>query len=199
MDGFKAYKYFMAIKLHFTTEKYDVFEMNGRVSGSRAAFEKRNDRFLFEKLANKFSSDSKLIQYFVANFAYRHPNVIYSGDSDDYYNTWIKRKESRTQVFTNDLNKIVNYLSMNRLKSDVLYSIEDGMPLLLNMYIGEHVTLETMVILQNFENYLLKWEPLIMMWNDQFLTIRKSNRFVKYDSNKLQSIYNNFKEQLSEL
>lgn len=199
MDGFKAYKYFMAIKLHFTSEKYDVFEMNGRVSGSRAAFERRNDRGLFEKLAKKFDKDQDLIQFLVANFAYGHTSVVYSNDSEEYYRVWIKRKESRTQVFSNDLNKIVNYLELNKLKSDVLFSTDEGMPLLLQMYIGNHITLETMVILQEYEDYLAKWEPLIMLWHDYFLTIRKANRFVKFDRNRLQSIHNTFKEQLAEL
>ena len=199
VDGFKAYKYFMAIKLHFTTEKYDVFEANGRVSGSRAAFEKRNDRLLFEKLAKKFDKDQEFIQFLVSNFAYGHKNVVYSNESDEYYNIWTKRKEARTQTFLNDMNILVNYLEMNALKEEDLYSTDDGMPLLLNMFIGNHITLETMVILQDFEDYLTKWEPLIMMWHDYFLTIRKSNRFVKYDKNKLQLLYSNFKQQLGEL
>lgn len=189
----------MAVKLHFTTEKYDVFESNGRVSGSRAAFERRNDRGLFEKLAKKFDHDQDLIQFLVANFAYGHKNVVYSNDSDEYYRVWIKRKESRTQTVSNDLNYIVNHIELNRLNPEDLYSTEEGMPLLLQMYIGNHITLETMVILQDFEDYLTKWEPLIMMWHDYFLTIRKANRFVKYDRNRLQSVYNNFVEQLSDL
>lgn len=199
MDGFKAYKYFMAIKLHFTTEKYDVFETNGRVSGSRVAFERRNDRALFEKLAKKFDKDYDLIQFLVSNFAYGHKSVVYSNDSDDYYRTWIKRKESRTQMFVNDMNTLINYLEACDLKEKDLYSTDDGMPLLLNKFIGGHITLETMVILQDFEDYLSQWEPLIMMWHDYFLTIRKANRFVKYDKSKLQLIYSNFKQQLGEL
>ena len=55
MNGYQAYKYFMAVKLHFTTEKYDLFEKRGRVSGTQATFEKRNDRGLFEKLADDLS------------------------------------------------------------------------------------------------------------------------------------------------
>lgn len=199
MDGFKAYKYFMAIKLHFTSERYDVFESNGRVSGSRAAFERRNDRGLFEKLAKKFDKDQDLIQFLVANFAYGHKNVVYSNDSDEYYTLWMKRKESRTQVFKNDLNNIINHMERNRMKGDALYSVESGMPELLNLFIGGHVTLETMVILQDFDDYLLQWEPLIMLWHDYFLVIRKVKRFVRYDQNRVQLTYNNFKEQLSEL
>jgi hypothetical protein len=199
MDGFKAYKYFMAIKLHFTNEKYDVFEMNGRVSGSREAFERRNDRGLFEKLARKFDKDQELIQFLAANFAYGHKNVVYSSESDEYYHRWLNRKQSRSRQFNTDLMEIVNHLEMNKIPAENLYSVESGMPELLNLYIGDHVSIETMVILQGYEDYLSRWEPLIMLWHDHFLTIRKCTGFVKYDKIKLQSVYINFKEQLSEL
>ena len=72
----------MAIKLHFTTDRYDVFEANGKVSGSKETFEKRNDRFLFEKIGRKFNEPRQLIEYFVANFAYGNTGVIYSSESD---------------------------------------------------------------------------------------------------------------------
>lgn len=199
MDGFKAFKYFQAIKLHFTSERYDVFEMNGRVTGTRASFEKRNDRGLFEKLAKKFDTDRELIQFLAANFAYGHRNVVYSAESDEYYTLWMRRKESITQVFKNDLNSIVSHFEKNNVSGEALYSIETGMPELLNMYIGGHVSLETMVILQNFDDYLSKWEPIIMLWHDHFLVIRKSNRFVKFKKDRVQSIYDNFKEELKEL
>ena len=199
MDGFKAYKYFTAIKLHFTTEKYDVIDMNGRVSGSRVTFEKRNDKVLFDRLARKFSTDQELIQFLVANFAYGHRNVVYSSESDEYYRVWMKRKQSRTQQFRNDLDVITHHLEMKKLSTDSMYSVDTGMPELLNLYLGGYVTLETMVILQDFDDYLLKWEPIIMLWHDHFLTIKKSKRFVKYDENRLQSIHQDFMENLAEI
>ena len=199
MDGFRAYKYFMAVKLHFTTEKYDIFETNGRVSGSREAFERRNDRFLFEKLGQKYKTDQEYIQFLVANFAYGHKNVVYSNDSDEYYRLWVRRKESISQVFQNDCNEITLHLEKNRLKQSDLYSIDSGVPELLNLYVGGHITLETMSILQDFDNYLSEWDPLIMLWHDHFLTIRKVKRFVRYDKNRVQLIYGNFKETLAEM
>lgn len=199
MDGFKAYKYFMAIKLHFTSERYDVFESGGRVSGSRQTFDKRNDRFLFEKLANKFPTDRDLIQFLVANIAYGNKNVVYSSESDEYYNLWCKRKESMSRVFEVDLMTINKHLDSNDMTLDDLYSIEDGAPPLLKLFIGGHVTLETMSILQDLDDYLTKWEPLIMLWHDHFLVIRKVKRFVKYDRTRVQYIYSNFKESLAEI
>ena len=199
MDGFKAFKYFQAIKLHFTSERYDVFEMNGRVTGTRASFEKRNDRGLFEKLAKKFDTDRELIQFLAANFAYGHRNVVYSAESDEYYTLWMRRKESITQVFKNDLSSIISHLEKSNISGEAVFSIENGMPELLNLYIGGYVSLETMVILQNFDDYLSKWEPIIMLWHDHFLVIRKSNRFVKFKKDRLQSIYDNFINELKEL
>ena len=199
MDGFKAFKYFQAIKLHFTSERYDVIEMNGRITGSRASFEKRRDRGLFERLANKFDTDRELIQFLVANFAYGHKNVVYSSESEEYYNLWTRRKESITQVFNVDLNNIISHFQKNELSEQNLYSIDNGMPELLNLYIGGHVSLETMVILQSFDDYLSKWEPLIMLWHDHFLVIRKSIRFVKFKKDRVQSIYDNFLEELREM
>ena len=199
MDGFKAYKYFMAVKLHFTTEKYDVFEKNGRVTGSRETFNRRNDKGIFEKLSRKFTNDQEYIQFLVANFAYGHQNVVYSIESDDYYSLWVKRKESMSRVFQVDLDTITRYMEDYNASFEDLYTIENGNPPLLNMYLGGHITLETMVILQDFDDYLSKWEPLIMLWHDHFLVIRKVKRFVKYDKSKVEMLYNKMKENLAEI
>ena len=50
MTGFKAFRYYVALKLHFTKDKFNVFENRGNVKGSYQAFDARNDKFLFEKL-----------------------------------------------------------------------------------------------------------------------------------------------------
>lgn len=198
IDAFQTYKYFMAIKLHLTTDRYDVFESNGRVSGTRATFEKRNDRFLFEKLGHKFNQPRELIEYFVANFAYGNKNVIYSTESDEYYDTWIKRKESRTYIFKQQLQNLKSYLEDNDIKYENLFDIHNNVPELLKLYVGGHIHLETMIVINDVENFLPKWKPLVMLWGDQLRILNKIKKFVKYDKDKLQSIYLNFKEEFSE-
>ena len=198
IDSFQTYKYFMAIKLHLTTDRYDVFQSNGRVSGTRATFEKRNDRFLFEKLGRKFSQPRELIEYFVANIAYGNKNVIYSAESDEYYNVWMKRKESRTYSFTQDIATIRTHLEKNKLSFENLFDTDNTVPELLKLYVGGHIQLESMVIIDDFEAYLPKWKSLSVLWGDQIRILNKIKKFVKYDKNKLQSIYLDFKEEFSE-
>jgi hypothetical protein len=198
VDGFQTYKYFTAIKLHLTTDRYDVFASNGRVSGTRETFEKRNDRFLFDKLGRKFNQPRELIEYLVANIGYGNKNVIYSGESDEYHDTWQKRKESRTYIFKQQLEFIRVYLEDNGKKFDDLFNIDTNVPLLLNMYVGGFIHLETMVMIDATENFLDKWEPLVMLWGDQLRILNKIKKFVKYDKDKIQSIYLDFREEFSE-
>lgn len=199
MDGFRACKLYMAVKLHFESEKYDVFETNGKTKYLREHYDKRRDRVLFERLAKKFANERDLIQFYVANFAYGNPDKIYSGDAHEYYDIWIKRKQSMTQVFRNDLSTIFSSLENKKLSGQSMFSIDNGDPELLLLYLGGHITLESMVIIQEFENYLTKWEPMIMLWHEYFKTIQKSRRFVKFDKDKCSTIYNQFKETLTEL
>lgn len=198
MNGFKAYKYFMAVKLHFTSDKYDVFESGGRVNGSRAAFDKRNDRGLFEKLASKFETDKDLIQYFVANFAYGNTSVIYSSESDGYYDIWCKRKQAITRFFEVDMVTISRYLERENKQFKDLFDTEDYSPPLLNLYLNKSITLETMSIINDIDPYLEKWEPLIMLWKDEFRIIRKVKKFVKYNEDVIQSKYMNLQKEFAE-
>jgi hypothetical protein len=195
IDAFQTYKYFTAVKLHLTTDRYDVFKSNGKVSGSLKTFEMRNDRFLFQKLGQKFDKPRELIEYFVANIGYGNKNVIYSSESDEYYDTWMKRKESRTYIFTQQLSFLRNHLETNKLKFEDLFDIETNVPELLKLYVGGYIHLETMVIIDDYENFLEKWEPLVMLWTDHLRVMNKIKKFVKYDKNKLQLLYLNFKEE----
>jgi hypothetical protein len=123
MDGYKAYRYYLAIKLHFTTDKFNVFENRGNVRGTREAFNARNDRYIFEKLANKYSDDKEIIQFFVSNFAYGNDTAIYAGrEAEDNFLLWNKRKQSITKVFVDDLAILLTYIEVNKLNNQSLFN-----------------------------------------------------------------------------
>ena len=67
LEGYKAYKTYLAIKQHFTTD-YNFHKYNGKIRASEESFYKRRDRFFFRKLEKKYSKE-ELIMYFVSNFA----------------------------------------------------------------------------------------------------------------------------------
>ena len=199
MDGFKAWKLYMAVKLHFTTNSYNVFNNRGHVKGARDTFYARNDRFIFEKLARKFPTERDIIQYFVANFAYDHPEMVYDQvDSETNLNTWNKRKQSISQVFENDLHIILLHLEKERISEQQLYN--GNPPELLKLYLGGYITIETMVILDSFASYIARWKQEInLLWDVECRRIEKCKGFIKFDSERLLRLFENFKQETVEL
>ena len=199
MDGFKAYRYYLAIKLHFTTEKFNVFENRGNVKGTRETFNARNDRYIFEKLANKYETDREIIQFFVANFAYNSDTAIYEGkEATDNLLLWNKRKQSITQVFIDDLASILNYIETN--KTSVFTFENDKYPALMQLYMGKKITIETLRIIDDIHPFLETWSQqnsVKYMWGSELLRIKKLTGFVKYDRIKIEKIFKHFLEEIT--
>ena len=201
MDGFKAYKYYMAVKLHFTSKKYNVFETRGHVKGTREAFNSRNDRYIFEKLGQKYD-DRDIIQFFVSNFAYGNDTAIYgNSEAEELYFEWQKRKQSITKTFIDDLANIMNMCDVHKFNSDGIFKSKDGdLPVLTSMYLSGKISIETLRIIDDIEPFVDSWEndPMIkIVLGDKLLRIEKLKGFVKYDSDKITKVYNHFKEELS--
>ena len=201
MDGFKAYKYYMAVKLHFTSKKYNVFETRGNVKGTREAFNSRNDRYIFEKLGQKYD-DREMIQFFVSNFAYGNDTAIYgNSEAEDLYFEWQKRKQAITKTFIDDLANIINMCDVHKLNTDSIFKSNNGdLPVLTSMFLSGKITIETLRMIDDIEPFVESWEndPMIkIVLGDKLLRIEKLKGFVKYDSDKITKVFNHFKEELS--
>ena len=201
MDGFKAYKYYMAIKLHFTSKKYNVFETRGNVKGTREAFNSRNDRYIFEKLGQKYD-DREMIQFFVSNFAYGNDTAIYgNSEAEELYFEWQRRKQSITKIFIDDLANIINMCDVHKLNAESIFKSNDGdLPVLTSMFLSGKISIETLRMIDDIEPFVDSWEndPMIkIVLGDKLLRIEKLKGFVKYDSDKITKVFNHFKEELS--
>jgi hypothetical protein len=203
MDGYKAYRYYLAIKLHFTTDKFDVFQNRGNVKGTREAFNARNDRYIFEKLAQKHSDDKEIIQFFVSNFAYGNDTAIYAGqEAEDNFMQWNKRKQSITKIFVDDLATLLTHIETNRLKHSAIFEFtENEYPVALKMFVGGKISIETLRIIDDFTDILDKWNQNLSVkyiWDNEMRRIKKLTGFVKYDKIKIEKIFSAFKEELAE-
>ena len=203
MDGFKAYKYYMAIKLHFTSKKYNVFETRGHVKGTRDTFNSRNDRYIFEKLAQKYSDDKDIIQFFVSNFAYGNDTAIYgNSEAEELYFEWQRRKQSITKIFIDDLTNVMNMCDVHKFNTDGIFKCKDGdLPVLTSMFLSGKISIETLRIIDDIEPFVDSWEndPMIkIVLGDKLLRIEKLKGFVKYDKDKIAKVFNHFKEELSQ-
>lgn len=200
MTGFKAFRYYVALKLHFTKDKFNVFENRGNVKGSYQAFDARNDKFLFEKLARKYRTDQEIIQFLVANIAYGNDNIVYGmEEAEEYYIQWTKRKQSLTKTFKDDLNLLQLESEKNNLSLDQIINFTlNTYPYIIKLYLGKLISMESICILNDFIPMITKWEvePTALILEEDIRRIKKLKGFVKYDREKLEKTINEFITEL---
>ena len=58
MDSWNTYKNYLGLKLHFSSETYDFDKYQGKTSAKKENFLKRNDKFFFHKIGNKYKDET---------------------------------------------------------------------------------------------------------------------------------------------
>ena len=199
MDGYKAYRYYLALKLHFGTDKFDVFSNHGAVKYSRDKFMARNDRYIFEKLSQKFSSDREYIQFIASNFMYGNPDVVYSGgEAEDNFLKYNRHRQSMTKIFRDDVYTIIKHAESCQ---GSMFEVHDNkIPSIISLYLSSKITLESLRILDDRYNILHEFkmtnQTLYKMFEDTLRIVEKSKGFVKYDKLKTDPIIEELMEEL---
>lgn len=197
MTGFKAFRYYLALKLHFNNDKYNVFENKGNIKYSYENFNSRNDKHIFEKLARKFDTDKELIQFLVANFAYGHDNMVFAiEEANEYYLEWQKRKQSITRIFKDDLNTIELESQKNALSLDQIINFTlNEYPSIIKLYLGKKITIECISILNDLLDFIPKWKQNqsgMLILESDIRRIEKIKGFIKYEDDRIKPIFNEF-------
>ena len=107
---FETYKTYLAMKQHFTKDKYDYHKYCGRSRATLSAFHKRKDRYFFEKMSRQ-RPDKEIEDYFLANFVTcKNPETLWIGEiiqeGDKNYTQWQKKVQSLSYVFKEDVDKL---------------------------------------------------------------------------------------------
>ena len=197
MEPFEVYRLYMALKLHFTTPSYDITKTKGAVKASQTAFLKRRDVFLFRKLAQKFKPQ-EAINYFVANFASGDKNGgVFNSDSMEVYDKWKIRQDKLSYMFKEDISKLI--VESEKLEQDPLVSYNNQHPIVIKLYLGNKISLETVIILDKLFDFKYNLNTELsndFIWNDLNLLITKYRPFVRFDRIKFYQLWNQEKGQV---
>ena len=81
MTPFDAYRTYLALKNHFSKPNYDYIKYAGKTRASIESFNKRKDRYWYEKLSRQ-KSDEDIKNFFIANFVeVENPEAERKGDT----------------------------------------------------------------------------------------------------------------------
>ena len=188
MEAYDGYVKYMAMKLHFTTDKYDYLKSGGRVKAKPDTFYKRNDRLLFTKICKKYA-DSEVEEYFLSNFVNGDPyGGLYWDNGSTIHTEWKKRMQSITYRFTSE----VSSLSNNVDHFDNLFKIDDGKdPVILKSFYRSDVSVETFVIMNRILNFFPQFSQMLddtYRWPSVEKRCKKYERFLDIDIHKYTTI-----------
>ena len=171
---FETYQTYLSMKSHFTNRKYDFFKYGGKSRATMASFNKRKDKYWFEKTSRKYS-DEEVLNFLLANFVSTdNPQNLWIGEiinsGERNYSQWMKRKQSLTYLFKEQSNEL---LSDTNLKE--VFDCSKGHPPVLKKYLGGEISLETFIILEKVFSFVKNFDKKLddPVWESVSLKIKK--------------------------
>ena len=177
-----AYRCYLALKNHFTKDKYDYHKYRGKVRATNEAFYKRKDRFWFEKFARQ-KNDKEVEEFFVSNFIYStDPGTMWIGEmikeGEGRYSEWKRKVQSLTYLFKQETENV-----FENKKVDDMFDCSKGHPPILKRYLGGDISLESMVIYDRILGYGKDFDKKLKdpVWESVSRKIKKYSPFLNID------------------
>ena len=171
---FETYRTYLSMKSHFTNPKYDFFKYGGKSRATITAFNKRKDKYWFEKTSRKYT-DQEVVDFLLSNFVNAtNPQNLWIGEiinsGERTYAEWKMRQQSLTYMFKEQSE---NLLSENDLSK--VFSCSKGHPLLLKKYLGGEVSLETLSILEKIFSFQKNFDKKLddPVWETVSMKLKK--------------------------
>ena len=185
MSALECYKEYLALKNHFSKPSYDYFKYNGKVKVNASSFETRKDKLFFQKLAKHPDVHSFLIANLAIDSKAWIRDLAYSETAEKTYKDWLKRQQSLTYNFKQELSKLDEDFNNNFLIKD------NDHPILLKKFLGSEISLETICILLDLTGAKNHWDKKMqydLVWDNTRIKIEKYTPFIKYDKEKIKNI-----------
>lgn len=188
MEPFEVYRYYLALRLHFTTDKYDAIKQQGRVRASRQAFMKRQDLLAIKRVSEQYS-DKEVVDFLVSNFVTGDRwGGIFDVQAKERYTSWKKRMESLTYMFEKEVGKVTLFCEKNNISFDQCFlSTKNQHPYIIKMYLRGDVSIETLVILNKLKDFVSSLDVELsedLIWPDVSRIIKKYTPFLTFNKDK---------------
>ena len=171
---FETYQTYLSMKSHFTNPKYDFFKYGGKSRATVTSFNKRKDKYWFEKTSRKYS-DQEIVDFLLSNFINaNNPQNLWIGEiinsGERTYAEWMMRQQSLTYLFKEQLSELLSEKNL-----DEVFNCSMGHPLLLKKYLGGEISLETLTILEKVFSFKKDFDKKLTdpVWETVSLKLKK--------------------------
>jgi T4 gene Gp59 loader of gp41 DNA helicase len=182
MSPFETYQTYLSMKSHFTNSKYDFFKYGGKSRATVTSFNKRKDKYWFEKSSRKYS-DKEIVDFLLSNFvATDSPQNIWIGEiinsGERTYTEWMKRQQSLTYLFKEQSEEL-----FSQTKLEDAFNCSKGHPPVLKKFLSGKICIETLVIYDIIFLFGNVFDKKLMdpVWETVSLKIKKYKPFLNID------------------
>jgi hypothetical protein len=189
MSPFETYQTYLSMKSHFTNSKYDFFKYGGKSRATITSFNKRKDKYWFEKTSRKYS-DREIVDFLLSNFVSAdNPQNLWIGEiinsGERTYADWMRRQQSLTYLFKEQSNEL-----FSEIKLDDALNCSKGHPPVLKKFLGGKISLETLVIYDKIFLFGKTFDKQLLdpVWECVSLKIKKYSPFIQVDISSYKKI-----------
>ena len=179
---FETYQHYLSLKNHFTNPKYDFFKYGAKTRASITSFNRRRDKYFFEKTSRKYN-DKEVVDFLVSNFVSADiPGNLWIGEiinsGERNYADWMRRQQSLTYLFKEQSNEL-----FSEIKLEDALNCSKGHPLVLKRFLSGQLSLETLTIYEKIFRFSNKFDQKLLdpVWETVSLKIRKYMPFINID------------------
>jgi len=180
---FETYQTYLSMKSHFTNPKYDFFKYGGKSRATVSSFNKRKDKYWFEKTSRKYS-DQEILDFLLSNFiTANNPQNLWIGEiinsGERNYSEWMKRQQSLTYLFKEQLEEL-----LSEKKLEEVFDCSKGHPPILKKYLGGDLSLETLIIMEKIFFFVKNFDKKIKdpVWETVSLKMKKYIPFININT-----------------
>ena len=182
MSPFETYQTYLSMKSHFTNSKYDFFKYGGKSRATVTSFNKRKDKYWFEKSSRKYS-DKEIVDFLLANFvAADSPSNLWIGEiinsGERTYADWMRRQQSLTYLFKEQSSEL-----FSETKLEDALNCSKGHPPVLKRFLSGRLSPETFVIYDKIFSFSKDFDKKLLdpVWETVSLKIKKYTPFLNID------------------
>jgi len=186
---FEVYQNYLSLKSHFTNKNYDYFKYNKKVRATLTSFNRRKDKYFFERTSRKLS-DKEVVDFLVSNFVSAdNPQNLWIGSiinsGEKTYQEWMKRQQSLTYLFKEQSNEL-----FSETKLEDALNCSKGHPPVLKKFLGGKLAIETLVIYDRIFKFGKQFDEKLKdpVWETVSLKIKKYSPFLNIDVSQFKKV-----------
>jgi hypothetical protein len=187
MKPFEAFLLYVALKNHFTQKTYDFHKYQGKTKVTDKHYQKRKDKYYFQKLAKHRDPQGYLIANFIENPTFWAGEISHNQESTKIYQSWTKRVQSLHYNFEQDMKKLFLTCSLE----DLIKVPDDGHPTCIVKYLQKEISLESLILFVVACRCYSYWNKHLakdVVWNSVGKVIVKYKPFLQIESQKCKTV-----------